>query len=925
MKLLRYSIFLWLPILVLFFTSIAYAVAPTPEAIAKWKADGTYSQKIAVWQEFKALGGCAPSEHSPFDTSKFVGNMAAGVVVDTASLLVILVDFSDHPWDSTTHNQTKDGTPQQFDSILFSNREIDPIINPTGSMTDYYLENSYGNFHVIGQVTSWLRMSQTYAYYVGTNNGLPPGGNGDELARDAVLAANAGGIDFNNFDQDDDGVIDGLVVIHAGHGAETGYYGIWSHKFHLPSTLFPDGVQVYDYTMNPEEFFSSISPIGVICHEFGHFLGAPDLYDITDTTGTSHGLGNWSIMATGNYNGNSRVPAHFDPYCKNIIGFLSLVNVTSNLNNVQIPAVEFSPTAYRLSNITSSPEYWIVENRQRIGFDLNLPWHGMLIYHVDPNAPTVNGSNADPDRYLVGLEQADGLFQLNYELNNDGDFGDPYPGSTNNREFHDLSLPSDEVYYAGGVYPHIGVWEISDSDSLMNADLDVSWSRPYIVNDSVRFDDSLGNKDGNLDPGETIRVYLTARNLMRTGYNARAQLVTSNPDVNITTNDVSFDATFDAVPGNNNSTPIIFTLSDSVETTLDSFFLTIYCDSTIGGIPGVGQNYSETFGLEIALGTPQILIVDDDRLGTSDVIVKDVFSRNRIATNVWHINLQGTPTINDIQKYPIVFWITGDSAANVINAAEIAVMKSYMDLGNNIFLSSMSGIRDMQILDSTFLANYFKATYTGQTSSFDARGVPGSTLGNNSRYRPNLVAPFNHQRQTMAPVAAGEYFLSHTDEPLTSCGISYSGSYKSVLLSFPFEAIQDNVGGNFKSKDTLMNRVLNFFADISTGIGDEPFSNLPESFQLNQNYPNPFNPSTTISYTIHSRGTSKNPNRTVLEIYNLLGQKVRTLVDEAQSPGVYTVVWESETDAGQKVSTGIYFYRLVLGDEFQTRKMMIIK
>lgn len=915
-------------ILFVLLPSLALGVAPTQEAIAKWKAEGIYDKKIAQWKVFKELGGCSPSEHSPFDKKRIQENLALGAaVIDTAKILVILVEFTDHLYNGSTYGQTKAATPQDFDSILFSNRDIGPVINPTGSMTDYYLENSYGNFYILGGITNWLLMPKTYVYYEGGESGIGSATpRSQELVLNAVDAANTAGVNFQDYDYDNNGVIDGLVIIHAGYGAEAGYFGIWSHKFHLASTVIRDGVSIYDYTMNPEEGFGGISPIGVICHEFGHFLGAVDLYDVVDTTGTSHGLGNWSLMATGNYNGSGRRPAHFDAWSKNRVGFMALTSVTANLNNVAFPEVEYNPIAYRLSNATSNPEYWIVENRQRVGFDLNLPWHGMLIYHVDPAAPTVNGSNSDPDRYLVGLEQADGLFQLNYTLNNDGDVGDPYPGSSGSREFHDLTTPSDVVYYNSTVYPHIGVWEISDSDSLMHADLDVSWSRPYIVNDSIRFDDALGNNDGNLDGGETIRVYITARNLMRTGYNAQASLVISNPDIFITTNDVTFSSTFTSTAANNNSVPIIFTVADSIATQLDSVYLTISCDSTAGGLPGNSQNYSKTFGFEIALGTPTVLIVDDDRGQTFDDSIKNVFSRNDIPTNTWHVQTQGIPPISELQKYPNVFWHTADSAANVITTGKIAVMKAFMDQGHNLFLSTMSGVRDMHVLDSAFLANYFKTVYTGQTTSFIAYGISGSSLGNNTRYRPNYVAPFNHERQTIAPVSGGEAFLSQVfNGSAPYCGISYSGSYKSVLISFPIEPIQDNLGGSYRPKDTLVTRLMKFFDNIPTGIGDEPLTNLPTTFQLNQNYPNPFNPATTISYVINSRGSSKDPNVTVLEIYNLLGQRVRTLVDEPQSPGTYSVQWDGTNDSGIKVSSGIYFYRLALGQESLTKKMLLVK
>jgi immune inhibitor A len=332
-------------------------------------------------------------------------------------------------------------------------------------------------FYVTGGITNPLRMPSTYAYYEGGASGIgiaTP--RSQELVLNAIDAANTAGVNFQDYDHDNDGFIDGLVIIHAGLGAETGGFGIWSHKFHLPSTISRDGVQIYDYTMNPEEFPGAISPIGVICHEFGHTFGLPDLYDIDYQPETSEGLGNWSIMASGTYNFNGRRPAHFDAWCKARIGFLSLINVTANLDNAVLPAVEYSPVAYKLKNAASQHEYWVVENRRKKGFDLNIPGEGLLIYHVDTLAPA---NNIDVNRYYVALEQADGDLDLEFTLNNVGDAGDPFPGSTNNREFHDYTTPSDVTNFSAFVYPHIGVMDISNSDSVMYADLDISFSRNW--------------------------------------------------------------------------------------------------------------------------------------------------------------------------------------------------------------------------------------------------------------------------------------------------------------------------------------------------------------------------------------------------------------------------------------------------------------
>jgi len=98
---------------------------------------------------------------------------------------------------------------------------------------------------------------------------------------------------------------------------------------------------------------------------------------------------------------------------------------------------------------------------------------------------------------------------------------------------------------------------------------------------------------------------------------------------------------------------------------------------------------------------------------------------------------------------------------------------------------------------------------------------------------------------------------------------------------------------------------------------------VPESFFLRQNYPNPFNPSTKIVYSIPR--VSGPAAKTILTVYNLLGQPVRTLVSEVQSAGTYAATWDGTNDAGAAVATGVYIYRLSSGSFLQTRKMMFLK
>jgi hypothetical protein len=97
---------------------------------------------------------------------------------------------------------------------------------------------------------------------------------------------------------------------------------------------------------------------------------------------------------------------------------------------------------------------------------------------------------------------------------------------------------------------------------------------------------------------------------------------------------------------------------------------------------------------------------------------------------------------------------------------------------------------------------------------------------------------------------------------------------------------------------------------------------VPETFDLGQNYPNPFNPNTDIRYQIVDAGS---PIHTTLKVYNVLGQEVRVLVDELKEPGYYTVTWDGTDHKGERVTSGVYFYRIVAGQFQSTRRMVLLK
>ncbi len=407
-------------------------------------------------------------------------------------------------------NMTHDYPVADFDSLMNQIGYVGPH-GPTGSFREYYLENSYDAFDPEATVAGWFMADSNYQVY-GHNNGY---GMVRELIANAVDDAEEAGVDWSMFDNDGDGSVDALNVIHAGPGAEEGNGNyIWSHKWSLGDyARYYDGVWINSYTCNPEEqggMTPTMVNIGVICHEFGHALGLPDLYDIDYS---SSGIGTWGLMSGGSWGGNGNsawYPSHMCAWSKMNVSVGSwLIPVTINEPSVTvtIPNVEMNPVVYRMNGIQDELQYFLFENRQQVGFDQTLRNSGLLIWHIDDNVDCAgNGCNSDEWHRRVDLEQADGQYHLNYGTNN-GDMADSYPGTSNNTEFSFVTSPSSQFYNgeASGAHVH----DIEENDELITLTFR---NLPSLAVNDVEFIEIEGDGDSNPNPGETVDVFVTFLN-----------------------------------------------------------------------------------------------------------------------------------------------------------------------------------------------------------------------------------------------------------------------------------------------------------------------------------------------------------------------------------------------------------------------------
>lgn len=345
---------------------------------------------------------------------------------------------------------------------------------PPYSIHTYYRELSKDRLLVTGTVFDWKRVSGPESRYEGGCNGLCGSADIAGMIRELVQAHDDS-VDYGLFDNDgpdgipnsgdDDGVVDAIVLMHpevdgacknVNSAAENNVWAHrWSYRGRTGTTLSttdtsrsvsgPRTIQVNDYIIQGGQggdggcTGAQPQAMGVVAHETGHIFGLPDLYD---TGGSTAGIGHWGLMGSGNWNKPHR-PAHLEAWSRARLGWVSEVLVAAD-TTLRITPVQISDTAYVVP-IAGSNEYFLLENRQQLGSDSALHAPGLLVWHVDSVLMRIRGNSVNASMpHALSLEQADGRNDMLGAAAHRGDDGDPYPGTTVNREFGPRTIPSSD-------------------------------------------------------------------------------------------------------------------------------------------------------------------------------------------------------------------------------------------------------------------------------------------------------------------------------------------------------------------------------------------------------------------------------------------------------------------------------------------------
>ena len=806
--------------------------------------------------------------------------------------------------------------------------------NPTGTVTEYYTEVSYDQLYFTGDAKGWYNVPDNLASYGTGSSGGP------KFVVEVITDADPT-LNFADYIQYYDGQgrprISFLAIVHAGAGAEAGANNIWSHRWNFTvysgqpyTTNDVDPVSgqnvIIDgpYAIMPERSggsnnSGSLIEIGVFAHEFGHIFGIPDLYD---TDGSSSGIGEWGLMASGSWGGNGgspETPTHMCAWVKKELGWVTPINITSYQGPLSVPNVEENPIVYRMwQDGTIGNQYFLIENRQRIGFDVNIHDSGFLIYHIDDT----RSGNQNEDHYMVDVEQADGLRNLNNNQGR-GDSGDPFPGSTQNTRFDFYTNPNSQDYTLQNTF--VSVRNIIKDGNMMVGDLEVGPRSGVYA-----FGDPISTDFGTVEVGTNSNI----KTVVLTNFGEQDLEITAIPssvgDFNLVTT-LTLPITLSTYV---DSLLLEFTFSPTVVGDAQETFLVNTNDPVFTGFTLLGHGFivNQAFDRVMyassgAQNNGEILHVNKEtgegtNIGPSSFtnilgltispLDKKIYavSSNPLESEILKVNsLQGDSYVFYNFDLPDMVAIAFDTSSNLYGALETGDIYS-IDLTDGSYQYVSTTPIELTAITFDPMKNDLWATIKG------GFGEPKDGI-----YKIDLLTgDITTVGETGFNVATNALAF---DENGVLYGIKGTGSQVSDLFTIDINTGQGTIVGSVGLQ------ALTGLAFAETGVvnvvqEDEDNNTVPTVFALSQNYPNPFNPSTSIEFSV-----PVNSNVT-LTIYNLLGQVVTTLVNEEVSAGHYSTVWNGADDNGMQVTSGVYLYEMKANGNngtpySQTKKMVFLK
>ena len=415
--------------------------------------------------------------------------------------IIILVQFPNQKFET--------GHDNAYYKMVANEKGLTHEDGYVGSVTDYFLSQSNGQFELDFDIAGPYTLSHTSSYY-GKNDGANIDTKVGYMIQEGCDAADLEGFNFNDYDWDGDGYADQVFVLYAGLGEASGGDAktVWPHEYQIRWTCVGKVLNYSDQGKGKVDTYAcanemervinnatgtytnelKLAGIGTICHEFSHCLGFADMYD-TSSNGGNYGMGFYDVMSAGSYNGGGFTPCNYTAYERIYAGWTEPIVLDEPATIKAMKSSEDYGRPFILYNDKHPDEFYTLENRQKKGWDAELYGSGLMITHVDYDQTKwginqVNASASDHQRCTIFHADNDADGTVLESIKND-----LYPymsgGVPLNDELTDDSRPAAKLYNKN-----------ADGTKYMGKPITAIKKN---VNGTISFDVMGGNEDNILD------------------------------------------------------------------------------------------------------------------------------------------------------------------------------------------------------------------------------------------------------------------------------------------------------------------------------------------------------------------------------------------------------------------------------------------
>ncbi len=822
-----------------------------------------------------------------------------------------------------------------------------------GSLTHFYREMSRGQFELTGEVLPrWYASRRNAAAYAEGEGGY------GRFAREIIEAVDAD-VDFSRYDNDgpdgvpnsgdDDGYVDFIFLISA--SAPTGFIveeatgvarlGLGNDFVSQDRALRGGFIRVRSKNGALQRGRSFAEAVGSMAHEFGHFLGLPDLYDRDpgdQPDDDSGGIGYWGLMGHGNRGwGEIDGPNPFCAWSLGQLGWLGVDNQQLNVlsedqDDVAFADVNAGGAVYLLPAAAPAEHFFLVEfrSRQHSYYERNLPGEGLLIWRVNPNR---NGNNMEAIKQ-VDLVCADGLFRdAGFPL---GRQAAPFNGR-DNLDFwaHDARYRTD----FGG--------NLGDATDLF---------------DGEQFTDFWAASN----PASTTGVSVT--NIRRLGDQMMADLKLQDrrragpiAGMEIWRDRIELVGDVTVLPGGHldvRAGAQVQVGPDALAAGADTVRveLIVYGDLFIG-VSGQGQTAFHSAAADPQPGDWHGIVLHQTATAYLRSVLIDHAHYGLWSEEVDHATTLEDVTIRHVRADGIRLERVEEEMLLDRVRVEAAGGVGIWIAGPGLTRINQAALHDngragiwreggfLSLLDTRFDSN--GSAVPEEANLVLGRGTSGKVAGNSFTGGIGIYcvetreveiegnALYNHQVGLWTKSARPR--IVHNQFFRNALAMRVAGSV--VPARLVLNGIQEGEQLLDNQTDQPLQAINNWWgnedeswiaARISGDVNWRPFLNfdprMPLDFALGQNYPNPFNEATQIDYQIGINDPIVAGQTMVeLEVRTATGGLVRHLVEDLAAPGLYSASWDGRDERGERVASGMYYYILRIGPIFRANKMIFIK